>query len=71
MITLDEHEKSKRNIVDPKETGNGLKCPECGEELFDSPKNVQYACNPPKKGIACKIHKSLSSKVHIVGRAWI
>lgn len=33
---------------------NGIACPECGEELFDSQPNVVLTSNPPQKNVHCE-----------------
>lgn len=32
---------------------NGIACPECGEELFDTNQMVTLTSNPPQKNIHC------------------
>lgn len=33
---------------------NGIACPDCGKELFDSAPSVTLTSNPPQKNIHCK-----------------
>ena len=32
---------------------NGIACPECGEELWDSNPSIALTSNPPQKNIHC------------------
>jgi C4-type Zn-finger protein len=32
---------------------NGVPCPTCGEELFDSNPNIIYTSHPAQKGVHC------------------
>lgn len=32
---------------------NGIACPKCGEELYDSSPMVTLTSNPPQKNVAC------------------
>lgn len=32
---------------------NGIACPRCGNELFDSRPTERYACSPPRMSIQC------------------
>lgn len=32
---------------------NGIACPKCGKELFDTQPNVTLTSNPPQKNIGC------------------
>ena len=57
LQSLDEYnrERSKwyleRNSDKPK--GNGIACPECSEELFDTNPSMELLCMPPKKDVYC------------------
>lgn len=33
---------------------NGIACPKCGQELYDTNPMMTLTSNPPKKNIACK-----------------
>lgn len=33
---------------------NGIACPKCGSEMFDSDPQVVLTSNPPKKNVACQ-----------------
>lgn len=48
LITLDEHNKIQACLM----PGNGIACPDCGNELFDS--GVSLLSYPPKYRIFCK-----------------
>lgn len=61
MKTLDEHnieqfkyynERSRFNQNKPQK--NGILCPECGKELYDTNPMMTLASNPPKKDIHCE-----------------
>lgn len=55
MISLDEHNKQKamlhRKLSDP--YPNGIACPQCGKELWDTDPTEVLASNPPKKRVHC------------------
>jgi hypothetical protein len=34
--------------------GNGVACPKCGEEMYDTNPNLVLTSNPPKKSVHCK-----------------
>jgi hypothetical protein len=53
MITLDEFNKSRAQVVSNKPTGNGIACPECGSELIDSNPLLELASYPPQKNVNC------------------
>jgi hypothetical protein len=48
-------ERAEQHIKtnDNKPRLNGIECPNCGCELFDSSPMVILASNPPQKNIAC------------------
>jgi len=59
MKTLDEHNAerwerhaSSRNSNEPRL--NGIECPKCGKELFDSSPMVTLTSDPPQKDIHCE-----------------
>lgn len=41
------------NMGDTSPRKNGIACPECGGELYDSAPNVTLTSNPPQKHIHC------------------
>ena len=43
---------NKMNDNSPKH--NGIVCPKCGEELFDSTPNIVLLSNPPQYNIHCE-----------------
>ena len=58
MKTLDQHnherfeaylEEEKMMLPHP----NGIECPECGKELWDSNPMMVLTSNPPKKDVHC------------------
>ena len=52
LKTLEEHNSLTNNS--PYELKlNGIACPNCGEELFDSQPDIILMTNPPKKHIEC------------------
>ncbi len=52
LISLEEH-NSIINISSHKLKLNGIACPNCGKELFDSQPDIILMTNPPKKHIEC------------------
>lgn len=58
MRTLDQHNRDQLKIsyeldsTTPKH--NGIECPECGKELYDTNPQTVLASLPPKKAIHCK-----------------
>ncbi len=58
MKTLEEHDEQRRNdwklteeMLNPHP--NGIACPKCGKELWDSNPRMTLTSNPPKKNIHC------------------
>ena len=52
LISLEEHNK---RATQPNETGgNGIACPNCGSELFDSNNSIVLTSYPLQYGIFCK-----------------
>ena len=59
MKTLEQFNKERRkqqqqayvktNTPQP----NGIQCPKCGAELFDSNPSLMLASNPPQKNVHC------------------
>lgn len=58
MKTLKEHNKQRtelhRNVNSNEPVMNGIACPKCGSELYDTHPNMILASNPPKKNINCE-----------------
>ena len=59
---LDEHNAERRAFYEalrnPRK-GNGIACPKCGAELFDSDTNMTLSISPPQKSVhctACEFH---------------
>lgn len=50
LITLEEHNNNARQI--PQAQGNGIACPNCGRELFDT--GVSLMSYPPQYKIYCR-----------------
>lgn len=58
LRTLEEHRaerwKAHEEAMEAmKPHPNGLACPECGEELWDSNPTIVLTSNPPQKNIHC------------------
>jgi len=57
MKTLEEHNADARKfhqqINDNSPKPNGIKCPKCGEELFDSTPDIVLTSNPPQYNVHC------------------
>lgn len=54
LISLDEHNKIRHNITFPEYPMlNGIACPKCGEEMYDTNSNV-LCSYPPKKNVHCE-----------------
>jgi DNA-directed RNA polymerase subunit RPC12/RpoP len=57
MKTLEEHNSdrweayARLNSNDPRP--NGIKCPKCGSELWDSTPSIILCSNPPQKDTHC------------------
>jgi hypothetical protein len=58
LISLEDHNAGKREhfrVHDlNKPVPNGIACPECGEELFDSNPMSILTSIPPKKAVHCE-----------------
>lgn len=56
FLTLEEHNmmKQKVYVIPNKSISNGISCPTCGHELYDSFKNESLLSYPPQKSIYCK-----------------
>jgi C4-type Zn-finger protein len=56
LKTLDEHNSTARAVHSfdyNKPQTNGIACPKCGEELYDSQPMMTLTSNPPQKNVAC------------------
>jgi len=55
MKTLAEHNQERRDVhsVVNAPQKNGIACPDCGAELWDTSPNVTLTTNPPLKNIHC------------------
>ena len=58
MKTLDEHNKERMEAHDAlrkkqEPHANGIACPKCGEELWDSNPMMTLTSSPPKKDVHC------------------
>ena len=56
--TLEEFNNKKRKDFEEMQVfcqphPNGIECPECGEELWDSDPMTTLTSNPPQKNIYC------------------
>jgi len=58
MKTLDKHNAERREFHDQhyglSPHKNGIECPKCQAELWDSNPMMTLTSNPPKKNIHCK-----------------
>jgi hypothetical protein len=52
MKTLDEHNTEVMNKLINPNRGNGIACPQCGGELYDS-SDVVLLSHPPQYHVAC------------------
>ena len=52
LISLEDWNNRKVQAK-PEICWNGIACPECGKELFDSTPSCVLCCNPPRVGVAC------------------
>ena len=56
MKSLADHEAECQLVYDHlgnEPVLNGIACPRCGEELWDTCPNLTITSNPPKKAIHC------------------
>lgn len=56
LKSLSEHNASSWAIYSidyNKPARNGIACPKCGKELYDSSPMVTLTSNPPQKNVAC------------------
>lgn len=54
MKTLQEHNAEIFRRLQPRKTGNGIACPNCGKELFDSDNSMALTTNPIQYLIHCE-----------------
>lgn len=60
METLDEYNKRRRDEhaaiqkILSNARPNGIACPECGKELYDSNPHEILASSPPQKNVRCE-----------------
>ena len=55
MKTLDQFNEERRKTykIDNFPVKNGIACPLCGKELYDTHPNMTLASNPPQKNVHC------------------
>ena len=58
LKTLEEHNdmvwKNQQSFADlSRPQKNGIACPKCGEEMWDSNPMITLTSNPPKKNVHC------------------
>lgn len=58
MKTLDQHNKERMEAHSiymelQKPHPNGIACPKCGKELWDSAPTITLTSNPPQKNVHC------------------
>jgi len=51
LITLDEHNKNVLSVIATNDKKNGIKCPDCGNEMSDT--DTVLLSNPPQTIIKC------------------
>ena len=58
LRTLEEHNSerwsSHISMTDNSARLNGISCPNCNEEMYDTSPNVILTSNPPQKNIHCE-----------------
>ncbi len=60
LITLKEHNRRRNEIYEWHDyemrqgRRNGISCPKCGTELFDTQPSMTLTSNPPQKYIGCR-----------------
>ena len=52
LISLEEHNRIATQVNET--GGNGIACPNCGSELFDSPNSIALTSNPLQYLIFCR-----------------
>jgi hypothetical protein len=64
MTTLSEYNEEQSKKYDDLHIGkNGIKCPICGEEMWDGDPRLIIATFPPKRKVFCKSCKHIDYKV--------
>lgn len=55
LTSLDDHNQERHNefLISVQPYLNGIACPKCGDELYDSNPNVALTSYPPKYNIHC------------------
>lgn len=53
LKTLDEHNLQVKIVGQNLPQPNGIECPNCGSELFDSNPNMTLMSFPPQKRVIC------------------
>jgi DNA-directed RNA polymerase subunit RPC12/RpoP len=58
MKTLEEHTRERQKVYDKLDEWNvphvnGIACPKCGKELWDTNPNMILTSSPPQKDIHC------------------
>lgn len=54
LIPLDEFNNLRASSGSDEPVKNGIECPDCKSELYDSNPNMTLLSNPPKKDVHCK-----------------
>jgi len=56
MITLEKHNEQRKKVfgINPDPIQNGIACPECGQELWDTNPMLVLTSYPPRKNIHCE-----------------
>ncbi len=52
LVSLEDW-NNRRVQTTPEICWNGIACPKCGKEMFDSTPSCVLCCNPPRMGVAC------------------
>lgn len=55
LLSLDEFNRKRLDLYEVRggPRPNGIACPECGQELFDTDRRETLMSNPPKTRIHC------------------
>ncbi len=53
LKTLEEHNNAVLERANPTTRGNGIECPNCKEELFDSSPNIALLSSPLQYQVHC------------------
>lgn len=61
LISLEKHNSTTSTfhfgMLNPKPIPNGIACPKCGEELFDTQPNITLTSIPMQKNVGCSSDK--------------